>query len=194
MAQDITASNSRFYYRVVSLAIAVALLVIILYEQLHDFRRHQHLIRDQFELTVRMLAQQVALSSQQALQDKNIAALAKLVNNLASDPYILDASIYDAKGIPLARSEGALPYEQLGGFGEFREQPGRPDLLFILGYMRLTLEQKTLLLRTGEMIESEYQRGHVMLLFATLSGFLLAIALLPIHGITSRKASSGNQR
>lgn len=197
MTQVVKASNRRFYFRFVYLSIAVAALAVILIQQLNDTHRHQRLVQEQFELTVRMLTQQAALASSQPILDQNSEALTALVDNLASDPYILDAVIYDAEGVALARSKGALSYQQLGGFGPFKDQTARHDVLFyvsevelageVLGYLRLALERESLLVSTGQLLERELQQGRIMLLLAALAGFTLAAALMRPAGTNAGK-------
>jgi membrane protein len=147
--------------------------------------RRNALIQQQTEVMSRMLTHQAALEAVQLIIEQDQSRLQAMVEHLASDPYILDASIYDVEGVALARSSNVLKINDLLGFGEYdaAQRPDRALRPYIaevvnenetLGYLRITLELEKLLAQASQLQRSNYDLGRILLLLCGLTGFMLA--------------------
>ena len=69
----------------------------------------------QLETLTKVLISQASLSAGEMFIDKDQERLLKLTNQLAQDRLVFDATIYDAQGVRLASSKGALSVREVLG-------------------------------------------------------------------------------
>ncbi|WP_349285668.1 AhpA/YtjB family protein [Pseudoalteromonas sp. BZB3] len=115
----ITSSKNR---RLIRLIIAAACFITLTWIAFNtSFRSHQ-LLNNQAHQAARSLAQQTAWNASYSMQSQELDKLEKLTKNLAKDPYVLGAAIYDHQGQLLTKSEGfqAEPLNQ----GIAKQLPG----------------------------------------------------------------------
>ncbi|GAA5217357.1 AhpA/YtjB family protein [Corallincola platygyrae] len=186
-------SNTRYiYWRLFFIAMTVALVLVIMQLMVTMSVRTNALIQQQTEVMSRMLTHQAALEAVKLLIEQDQERLHAMAEHLASDPYILDASIYDVEGIALARSTNALDITALLGFGDVDEasRPKRDLKPYIaevvhenetLGYIRITLEMERLLDQASQVQQTSYDQGRILLLLTGLTGFMLAQVLKRRH-------------
>ncbi|MFB0722357.1 MULTISPECIES: AhpA/YtjB family protein [Aeromonas] len=118
-------------------------------------------------------------------EDKN-SELERLAQDLAAEPEILDATLYDARGIPLAQSDQAVPLDSLlpiGGDNKSLPEQGKGRIQFVqeildeeqtLGYLRITLEEHQLLAEKDTRLKVVQEKQRLMLLVALLAGLLIS--------------------
>ncbi|MUK46757.1 SMP protein [Aliivibrio fischeri] len=101
----------------------------------------------------RTMARQAALFAVDSIKEDNHEALFQLTNNLAKERLVFDATIYDAEGRILGKSDNALTASQITGLntplsidGIGRQQLIEPIIKddHLLGFLRLTFEKSTL--------------------------------------------------
>ena len=171
------------------LLLAVVLLLALLQLFLYASERSSAIFDNQARIMARLLAQQSALAARPLLNDSDNSDALVLVNNLAADPYIIDATLYRQDGTTLASSDNALPLPQLLGFagtsktfgdqritpyiGEIRDLSGQKTL----GYLRVTLNHQALFDSMAQPQAQTLDLARLLLVMAIMLGFLLALAL-----------------
>lgn len=182
-------NNRRKLPRLRYLLLAIVLLIALLQLFLYASERSSAIFDSQARIMARLLAQQSALAARPLLSDSDNSAALALVNNLAADPYIIDATLYRQDGTTFARSDNALPLPQLLGFagtakvlgdqhitpyvGEIRAANGQQ----VLGYLRVTLNHQALSDSMAQPKTQTLDLARLLLVMAILLGFLLALAL-----------------
>jgi membrane protein len=118
-------------------------------------------------------------------EDKN-SELERLAQDLAAEPEILDATLYDARGIPLAQSDAAVPLDSLLPIGDNNKsvpEQGKGRIQFVqeildgeqtIGYLRITLEEQKLLADKDTRLKVVQEKQRLMLLVALLAGLLIS--------------------
>ncbi|WP_163923479.1 YtjB family periplasmic protein [Photobacterium sp. Alg240-V54] len=117
-------------------------------------QQNYQLLSEQTQTLSQIIVRQAAQNAALDIENKDQDQLQLLVQNLATEPLILDASIYNLEGVVLAKTKAAMPLEQLTGLSTplamasiGRQQIAEPVLLndHIIGFMRITLEHDKLL-------------------------------------------------
>ncbi|WP_231854975.1 YtjB family periplasmic protein [Photobacterium profundum] len=145
--------------------------------------RNYEVLSEQTQSLSRLVVRQAAESASKDVVDNNQDKLKALVQQVSQEALILDASIYDLEGITLAKTEEAMPLEQVTGlstplaiasFG--RQQIVEPIFSGdnIIGFMRITLEHGKLLENANNQIEEMTSIVRGLIIAALLIGFLLA--------------------
>jgi membrane protein len=118
-------------------------------------------------------------------EDKE-SELERLAQDLAAEPDILDVTLYDARGIPLAQSDQAVPLENLLPIGTDNKslpEQGKGRTQFVqeiqegnltLGYLRITLEEQRLLAAQDTHLKVSQEKQRLMLLVMLLAGLLIS--------------------
>lgn len=176
----------RLRYLVLAVAMLAGLLQLFVYTTAHG----NAVLDQQARLMARVLTHQAALAASRALEDRDSSSGEALVNNLASDPFIIDATLYNSDGETVAQSKGAVSLAALLGFGghepvlgEQRVAPyigniraaGEGELL---GYMRITLNHDALRTTMAEPRSDTFDIARILLLMAGSMGFFLALAVV----------------
>ncbi|MCD9471306.1 YtjB family periplasmic protein [Photobacterium phosphoreum] len=145
--------RQRLYKAVILLICLLTFLGILQYGALLSQQNYQ-MLSEQTQTLSKIIVRQAAQNAALDLENKDQHQLQLLVKNLATEPLILDASIYNLEGVALAKTKAAMPLEQLTGLSTplamasiGRQQIAEPILLngHIIGFMRITLEHDKLL-------------------------------------------------
>ncbi|EKP0306913.1 hypothetical protein JGK42_000696 [Aeromonas veronii] len=120
------------------------------------------------------------------LKEEKSNELERLARDLAAEPDILDVTLYDGRGIPLAQSEQAVPLESLlpiGSDNKSTPEHGKGRIQFVqeildgyqtLGYLRITLEEQQMLADKDTRLKVTQEKQRLMLLVALLAGVLIS--------------------
>ncbi|SMY17696.1 YtjB family periplasmic protein [Photobacterium aquimaris] len=117
-------------------------------------QQNYQLLSEQTQTLSQIIVRQAAQNAALDIENKDQDQLQLLVQNLTTEPLILDASIYNLEGVVLAKTKAAMPLEQLTGLSTplamasiGRQQIVEPILLngHIIGFIRITLEHDKLL-------------------------------------------------
>lgn len=147
-------------------------------------QRNYQMLGEQTQTLSRMLVRQAAETAVDDLIDKNQDKLQVLVQRLSNDPLILDATIYDLEGRTVARTEEAMPVEQVTGLSTplsvasyGRQQIIEPVLSSnqVIGFLRITLEHGKLVEHATNEIEGMTNIVRGLVIAALFIGFLLAM-------------------
>ncbi|MGL4249952.1 MAG: AhpA/YtjB family protein [Aeromonas sp.] len=123
------------------------------------------------------------------LKEENNSELERLAQDLAAEPEILDATLYDGRGIPLAQSEQAVPLESLLPIGS--DNPSQPDqgkgrIQYVqeildgeqsIGFLRITLEEQQILADKDIKLKVIHEKQRLILLVALLAGLLISYGI-----------------
>lgn len=148
--------------------------------------RGQALLENNTESLARSLTSLAAFNAANYIINDQKEQIQELVNALVKENFVFDATIYDAKGIALAKSAHALPLNELLPMSGNLVTPiqgigRRPYVATIyngqgeaLGYLRITLEESSLLSRATRYVHSAQYSLLLMLLLALWVGFVIA--------------------
>ncbi|QUJ68059.1 hypothetical protein KDD30_02595 [Photobacterium sp. GJ3] len=143
-----------------------------------------NMLSEQTQSLSRIIARQAASTATDDILENQQDKLQALVNRISDEPLILDASIYDVEGTPLAQTEDAMPLDQVSGLTTplstasiGRQQIVQPVLTDdgqIVGYLRLTLEHGKLVQHAADQIDNMTNTVRGLVLAALFIGFILA--------------------
>ncbi|CED70595.1 peripheral membrane protein [Aliivibrio wodanis] len=134
----------------------------------------------------RIMVRQAALFSIDNIKQDNHEGLLQLTNNLANESLVFDATIYDAEGGILAKSDNALTASQITGLntplsidGIGRQQLIEPIIKnnHLMGFLRITFEKSTLTGFANHHYRKSDRLMFGMLAISLVSGMLI-MALL----------------
>ncbi|PJG58248.1 AhpA/YtjB family protein [Aeromonas cavernicola] len=146
----------------------------------------QSALRSEARLRAEALVSYASRDLARWLKEDNQSELARLAQDLASDPNIFDVTIYDERGVPLAQSEQGVPLESLLPIGsDNRTVPalGKGRSPFVqeildgpqtLGYLRITLEEQQLLAAKQARLNALQEKQRLLLLVALLAGLFIS--------------------
>lgn len=175
--------------------ICIALLAFLMQGASYFSRANQHARITQFEELAKTLAEQVAFSLSNYMDDSSKDNVNPLImanlNHLTHDSRVLDASLYLEDGTQIAHSgENVTVKERLAltgqkSGGSFNHQlvvpvPGKDKPK---GFLRLTLDTHQLVTESSQ-VDNTTNLLRVMLLVALAIGFLLShnlLQLTPVH-------------
>ena len=100
-------STTSIYRRLAQIGFSVALLVFVLTMWVSTHSRGERIQQDNTSALTRSLAHQASLTALRLIKAKNSKALPPLLDDLAQDPNIHSAMIYDRQGKVLAQSSQA---------------------------------------------------------------------------------------
>ncbi|MGR5141299.1 YtjB family periplasmic protein [Photobacterium sp. DNB23_23_1] len=147
-------------------------------------KQNYRTLSDQTQQLSRLVVRQAADTASTDVIEKNQDRLQLLVEQLAKEPLLLDASIYDLEGITLAKSQDALPLPQVTGLSTplAVASYGRQQLIEpimsqhqVVGFVRITLEHDKLIAETMADIDAITNIIRTLIASAMVIGFLLAI-------------------
>ncbi|GAA4499094.1 AhpA/YtjB family protein [Pseudaeromonas paramecii] len=166
------------------------------------------LLKRQSRLLAQTLTSFAAHDAIRYLQPQNLAALQQLVDTLAEDVNLRDATLYDAEGRQLVSSAQAVPLDKLLALapGETQTPPlGRGRTPFVqelrsdkgdlLGFLRITVEERKMLAAHTEYQQSLFERWRQLLLMMLAAGILLCkgIPRRRWHKVQRHKAHAEEQ-
>lgn len=175
--------------RLIRLLYLAAGLLLIIWALLLTGQMRQagnELLNNHARLLARALTSYASQDARHYLASQDIPALQRLVDTLAADDSLRDASLYDAQGRQLASSAQAIPLPQLLAtapgqletptLGQGRMpfvQELRSDQGALLGYLRITLERRKMLAAHAEYQQLLFERMQRLLLIMLAAGILL---------------------
>ncbi|WP_394166558.1 YtjB family periplasmic protein [Photobacterium piscicola] len=147
-------------------------------------QQNYQMLSEQTQTLSQVIVRQAAKNAAADIKNKDQHQLQLLVNNLAAEPLILDATIYNLEGVALAKTKTALPLEQLTGLSTplamasiGRQQIAEPVLMnnHIIGFMRITLERDKLLTHAIDQMSTMTAIIRGLIIAALLIGILLTV-------------------
>lgn len=147
-------------------------------------QQNYQMLSEQTQTLSQVIVRQASKNAAADIKNKDQRQLQLLVNNLAAEPLILDATIYNLEGVALAKTKTALPLEQLTGLSTplamasiGRQQIAEPVLMnnHIIGFMRITLERDKLLTHAIDQMSTMTAIIRGLIIAALLIGILLTV-------------------
>ncbi|KJG09955.1 hypothetical protein C0Z01_12335 [Photobacterium kishitanii] len=181
--------RQRLHKTVILLICLLTFIGILQYGALLSQQNYQ-LLSEQTQTLSQIIVRQAAQNAAVDLENKDQDQLQLLVQNLTTEPLILDASIYNLEGVVLAKTKAAMPLEQLTGLSTplaiasiGRQQIAEPVLLngHIIGFMRITLEHDKLLAHAFAQMASMTAIIRGLIIAALILGGLLMLVFSRQH-------------
>ncbi|WP_297474756.1 AhpA/YtjB family protein [uncultured Photobacterium sp.] len=147
-------------------------------------QQNYQMLSEQTQTLSQVIVRQAAKNAATDIKNKDQRQLQLLVNNLAAEPLILDATIYNLEGVALAKTKTALPLEQLTGLSTplaiasiGRQQIAEPVLMnnHIIGFIRITLERDKLLTHAIDQMSTMTAIIRGLIIAALIIGILLTV-------------------
>lgn len=172
--------------RVVSLATGILLGLWVLGLLIHMQGESQAALHGEARARAQALVAYAARDMGRWIKEDKESELERLAQDLAAEPEILDVTLYDARGIPLAQSDQAVPLESLlpiGADNKSLPEQGKGRIQFVqevqdgnqtLGYLRITLEEQQLLAAQDTQLKISQEKQRLMLLVMMLAGLLIS--------------------
>ena len=172
--------------RVLSLAAGILLGCWVLGVLIHMQGESQASLHSEARNRAQALVAYAARDMKRWIKEDKSSELERLARDLAAEPEILDATLYDGRGIPLAQSEQAVPLESLlpiGSDNKSLPDQGKGRIQFVqeildgaqtIGYLRITLEEQKLLADKDTRLKVVQEKQRLMLLVALLAGLLIS--------------------
>ena len=172
--------------RVVSLAAGILLGLWVLGVLVHMQGASQAALHNEARDRAQALVAYAARDMKRWIKEDKESELERLAQDLAAEPEILDVTLYDARGIPLAQSDQAVPLESLlpiGADNKSAPEQGKGRIQFVqevldgnltLGYLRITLEEQQLLAKQDIHLKVTQEKQRLMLLVMLLAGLLIS--------------------
>ncbi|MCQ4055273.1 YtjB family periplasmic protein [Aeromonas sp. SG16] len=175
--------------RVLSLVAGLLLGCWVLVVLLHMQGESQAALHSEARNRAQALVAYAARDMKRWIKEDNSSELERLARDLATEPEILDVTLYDGRGIPLAQSEQAVPLESLlpiGSDNKSMPEQGKGRIQFVqeiqdgaqtLGYLRITLEEQQMLADKDTRLKVTQEKQRLMLLVALLAGVLISYGI-----------------
>ena len=172
--------------RVLSLAAGILLGCWVLGVLIHMQGESQASLHSEARNRAQALVAYAARDMKRWIKEDKSSELERLARDLAAEPEILDVTLYDGRGIPLAQSEQAVPLESLlpiGSDNKSLPDQGKGRIQFVqeildgaqtIGYLRITLEEQKLLADKDTRLKVVQEKQQLMLLVALLAGLLIS--------------------
>ncbi|MBW3779308.1 hypothetical protein GL272_20775 [Aeromonas veronii] len=175
--------------RVLSLVAGLLLGCWVLVVLLHMQGESQAALHTEARNRAQALVAYAARDMKRWIKEENSSELERLARDLATEPEILDVTLYDGRGIPLAQSEQAVPLESLLPIGDNNKsmpEQGKGRIQFVqevldgdqtLGYLRITLEEQQMLADKDTRLKTIQEKQRLILLIALLAGLLISYGI-----------------
>ncbi|MFQ2821620.1 MULTISPECIES: AhpA/YtjB family protein [Aeromonas] len=172
--------------RVLSLAAGILLGCWVLGVLIHMQGESQAALHSEARNRAQALVAYAARDMKRWIKEEKSSELERLARDLAAEPEILDVTLYDGRGIPLAQSEQTVPLESLlpiGSDNKSLPDLGKGRIQFVqeildgaqtIGYLRITLEEQKLLADKDTRLKVVQEKQRLMLLVALLAGLLIS--------------------
>ena len=172
--------------RVLSLAAGILLGCWVLGVLIHMQGESQASLHSEARNRAQALVAYAARDMKRWIKEEKSSELERLARDLAAEPEILDVTLYDGRGIPLAQSEQAVPLESLlpiGSDNKSLPEQGKGRIQFVqeirdgeqtIGFLRITLEEQQMLADKDTRLKVVQEKQRLMLLVALLAGVLIS--------------------
>lgn len=175
---------SSIYNKILQLASAIALIVVLMSFWVSSRDTQQNNIANHVSKVGQMFLSQAAQSSQIHLHKSN-KALQQYVDLLAQEPLIDDVHVYDSTGMVIARSDTNFSMNEIYGIAPLTIRKTSETIPFIQeirsnvldGYIRLSLNRSLLADDLLSSNQTQYDMIKIIMVIAGVVGFLLTRGL-----------------
>jgi len=171
---------SPIYNKIMQLAIAILLIIVLLYLWALGNERYQQTLNEHFHYISQQYLNQASIGVA-ALIEKDKKSASAYINELATQPWVKDISYYDETGQVIYRSQQQNSINDLFGLSLTESNTSSRFIPFVQelrsdkldGYIRLTVERKLLIKQLIAAGAGQYRFLGLMLLMAGIVGFFL---------------------
>lgn len=185
---------SSIYNKIMQLAIAVVLILILMNVLLFSQQKNEDNIEQHFKGMGQQYSQQLAISVASFLEKKNNKQIQVYIDQLVKSPEIYEVFVYSPSGQMLFQSEDANPIKDLYGISKSYVNRSSSIVPFVqelrenlqgkqtaddelLGYVRLTLDKNALVETLYVANDETSEIFRILLCIAVAVGFLLTRGL-----------------
>ena len=176
---------SSIYNKILQLAIAIMLIVILMNILLDTYLTNEQVINVHFSESSNKYVEQAALSTRLILTTGKKSQINAHIEQLSSPEFVKSVFLYDEAGQLVAQSGENIIINELFGIGDHSENIShlyRPFVSEIRdeklhGYLRMTLAHQPMVKSLVESNQNTQELSRVMLIMAGCIGFLLTRGL-----------------
>ncbi len=170
---------SPIYNKILQLAIAILLIIAVLYLWTLANKRHQQTLNQHFHFISKQYLSQIGQGI--AVLNDNKDDISRYINQLAEKSWVKDISFYDHTGQLIYHSAQQQSIQDLFGISLMQTNLSDRYVPFIEelrlqkleGYIRLTVERDALIQQLNVAGNDQYRSLGLMLLMSGVVGFLL---------------------
>jgi membrane protein len=175
---------SSIYNKIMQLAIAIFIIIILMNLWLFSNERNQQTIDQHFnDIAQQYLKQTVSGVSTLLLDDKE--KIQSYIDELTANEWLKDISLYDKTGQLIFASSNQISINDLYGRSDFKADRSEKFIPFVVelrddevkGYVRITIEKKQLIADLELSAKQNFDLFRLMLILAGVVGFLLTRGL-----------------
>lgn len=172
--------------KVVGFILLTTMVAVIAVNSLRISKENERIQANQLETLTKILISQASLSASEMIEQEDQERLFTLTNQLAQDRLVFDATVYDAEGIKLAASEGALSAREVLGLDTplATARIGRQQLVepvisdgAIIGFVRITFETGRVTAVSDHFYRKSDRYMYGLIALSFLCGLLMVILL-----------------
>ncbi|QIA64086.1 SMP protein [Vibrio astriarenae] len=172
--------------KVVGFILLTTMVAVIAVNSLRISKENERIQANQLETLTKILISQASLSASEMIEQEDQERLLTLTNQLAQDRLVFDATVYDAEGIKLAASEGALSAREVLGLDTplSTARIGRQQLVepvisdgAIIGFVRITFETGRVTAVSDHFYRKSDRYMYGLIALSFLCGLLMVILL-----------------
>ncbi|WP_394240347.1 YtjB family periplasmic protein [Vibrio astriarenae] len=172
--------------KVVGFILLTTMVAVIAVNSLRISKENERIQANQLETLTKILISQASLSASEMIEQEDQERLLTLTNQLAQDRLVFDATVYDAEGIKLAASEGALSAREVLGLDTplATARIGRQQLVepvisdgAIIGFVRITFETGRVTAVSDHFYRKSDRYMYGLIALSFLCGLLMVILL-----------------
>ncbi|SES94643.1 AhpA/YtjB family protein [Thalassotalea agarivorans] len=173
--------QSPIYNKIMQLAIAIVLVVVILVTSLNSYRNNQEAITEHFYAMGQAFLAQSANAVSLLSDGKDAKKLKAYLDITAQNEFVRSIHFYSHTGELMHQSGDAIDIKSLYGVGPYGEAEQDKYAPFVIevpagknqGYMRITLDKEQIEASLNEANAKTDQTQRILLLLAGIVGFLL---------------------
>jgi len=168
---------SPIYNKIMQLAIAIVMIVVVMNLWIFSYDNNQQAIKDNFYFVGDQYISQMASSIKFILNKDKVASQA-YIDEMSQQKWVKDISFYDETGLLVMSSSDQISLNDLYGISSYKIDKSEKYTPFVqevrnentlIGYLRLTIENNGL---THHVIQASEQHHHLMRLMMILAGVI----------------------
>jgi membrane protein len=179
-------NTTSVFRRLSQIGLSIGLLIMVLNMWVNADQKGRQIQADNTANLTRQLAHQSTLIAKDYIKRNQLDKLTILLNNLASNPDIKQAMVYDDTGDVLAQSEGAITASTNLTQSNLDTSPVDPVTMYIseihndkklIGYLRISYLQQQALNIPLKNHSAAMRQMMLMMIIAGIMGFMLTRGL-----------------
>ncbi|WP_284245609.1 AhpA/YtjB family protein [Thalassotalea insulae] len=176
---------SSIYNKIMQLAIAIFIIIVLMNLWVYSYGENKRALKQHFRYVSEQNLAQLT-SGVKFLWNNNREQIQPYFDEMAQQHWIKDISLYDTTGQLLIATEHQASVKELYGLALYKQDKSELFTPFVselrvdgklLGYLRLTVENKVLTHSIAQAADEHYDLLRLMMILAGVVGFLLTRGL-----------------